>query len=126
MYLSRIELDTSRRSTMRALDMPNLMHGAVEMCIRDRGKVSVPPCLPCSFGITPARAGKSIFRFDGLNLIGDHPRACGEKLYDASFCIRNLGSPPRVRGKALPCKPIHHDFGITPARAGKSRDRPVP
>ena len=30
MYLSRIELDTSRRSTMRALDMPNLIHGAVE------------------------------------------------------------------------------------------------
>ena len=30
MYLSRIELDTSRRSTMKALDMPNLMHGAVE------------------------------------------------------------------------------------------------
>ena len=30
MYLSRIELDTSRRSTMKALDMPNLIHGAVE------------------------------------------------------------------------------------------------
>ena len=30
MYLSRIELDTARRSTMRALSMPNLLHGAVE------------------------------------------------------------------------------------------------
>ncbi|MDR3766400.1 MAG: type I-E CRISPR-associated protein Cas6/Cse3/CasE [Butyricicoccus sp.] len=30
MYLSRVELDTSRRSMIRALDMPNLIHGAVE------------------------------------------------------------------------------------------------
>ena len=85
-----------------------------------RGKVSVHPCLPCSFGITPARAGKSIFRFGGLNLVGDHPRACGEKLYDASFCIRNLGSPPRVRGKVGIVQSLEDALGITPARAGKS------
>ena len=30
MYLSRIELDLTRRSTMRALSSPNLLHGAVE------------------------------------------------------------------------------------------------
>lgn len=30
MYLSRIELDPTRRSTMRALSNPNLLHGAVE------------------------------------------------------------------------------------------------
>lgn len=30
MYLSKLELDTARRSTMRALANPNLFHGAVE------------------------------------------------------------------------------------------------
>ncbi|MDO4174469.1 MAG: type I-E CRISPR-associated protein Cas6/Cse3/CasE [Eubacteriales bacterium] len=30
MYLTRIELDTGRRSTMKALTNPNLLHGAVE------------------------------------------------------------------------------------------------
>ena len=30
MYLSRIELDLTRRDTMRALSNPNLLHGAVE------------------------------------------------------------------------------------------------
>lgn len=32
MYLSRIELDTSRRETIRALGSPYVMHGAIENC----------------------------------------------------------------------------------------------
>ena len=30
MFLSRIELDTKRRSTMKALTSPNILHGAIE------------------------------------------------------------------------------------------------
>ena len=30
MYLSRIELDTKRRTTMIALASPNIIHGAIE------------------------------------------------------------------------------------------------
>ena len=51
-------------------------------------------------GITPAHAGKSGngwgFGGDG----GDHPRVCGEKPMWRIKKLTELGSPPRVRGKA--------------------------
>ncbi len=30
----------------------------------------------------------------------DHPRVCGEKLTAARTTVENIGSPPRMRGKA--------------------------
>jgi hypothetical protein len=35
MYLSRIELDTNKRETMRALSSPQVFHAAVENCYPD-------------------------------------------------------------------------------------------
>ena len=50
-------------------------------------------------GITPAHAGKTHPDKQRLNLIEDHPRACGENLtlYLEDGYIE--GSPPRMRGK---------------------------
>ena len=50
----------------------------------------------------------------------DHPRVCGEKQLGKNATDYTLGSPPRVRGKA-----VYEAFGftlrrITPACAGKS------
>ena len=49
------------------------------------------------------------------------PRMCGEKLSAVFTSCINLGSPPRVRGKGVPCSARRLGRGITPARAGKSK-----
>ena len=71
-------------------------------------------------GITPAYAGKSKTKHSLTHPTRDHPRVCGEK--GAAPCQRFivLGSPPRMRGKAIDIGPIHGELGITPAYAGKS------
>ena len=50
----------------------------------------------------------------------DHPRGCGEKEVAAGARQVNMGSPPRVRGKAYKLPGIHALIWITPAGAGKS------
>ena len=50
----------------------------------------------------------------------DHPRACGEKLRSAQALEPWLGSPPRMRGKALEGVKFNTVARITPAHAGKS------
>ena len=50
----------------------------------------------------------------------DHPRLCGEKLHEAESVIREEGSPPPMRGKALQVMPDVQNHRITPAYAGKS------
>ena len=49
----------------------------------------------------------------------DHPRACGEKRQARRRRTAILGSPPRMRGKALPAFRCLLCLGITPAHAGK-------
>ena len=77
-------------------------------------------------GITPAWAGKSRCRSRPGNTGWDHPRVGGEKLRFQVISARELGSPPRGRGKGG----VFDDFaglgGITPAWAGKSPDPPTP
>ena len=71
-------------------------------------------------GITPARAGKSFAYLRREIQRGDHPRACGEECFSpAPVCI-DVGSPPRVRGRAVGGGLFGLVVGITPARAGKS------
>ena len=52
-------------------------------------------------GITPAWAGKSPLVTRLYALAEDHPRVGGEKLRFRAVAARELGSPPRGRGKAL-------------------------
>ena len=70
--------------------------------------------------ITPACAGKR--RQHGLRggIPRDHPRMCGEKKRQKQHSAQRTGSPPHVRGKAVPSPDIIPANGITPACAGKS------
>ena len=72
-------------------------------------------------GITPAYAGKSGISPGILLSYRDHPRVCGEKVNLLHFLLLLLGSPPRMRGKAVAASYVVHGFGITPAYAGKRR-----
>ena len=70
-------------------------------------------------GITPAYAGKSRGIDAHKRPDWDHPRVCGEKGSRYREQIYSLGSPPRMRGKAVENKVNEPQFRITPAYAGK-------
>ena len=91
-----------------------------------RGKVKCHVIAGKFFGITPAYAGKRFFENLLLNFFEDHPRVCGEKEEEDNGQITNLGSPPRMRGKASTLKTSRRFPGITPAYAGKSYQYPNP
>ena len=74
--------------------------------------------------ITPACAGKRIQIPPPDNAPWDHPRMCGEKLPASTSRTKTAGSPPHVRGKASRTRFNRDQTRITPACAGKSRDRP--
>ena len=74
-----------------------------------------------AYGITPAYAGKRPLPSSGGTRVRDHPRVCGEKKVSDIETAKQLGSPPRMRGKAgLYFISVRGD-GITPAYAGKRR-----
>ena len=52
--------------------------------------------------------------------IGDHPRGCGENFAVSGFLPRQMGSPPRMRGKLNQAVAVFCFAGITPADAGKT------
>ena len=87
---------------------------------RVRGKACMPLLCLRHAGITPACAGKRL----ALSLLclspQDHPRVCGEKALFGNGTFYGIGSPPRVRGKAIALPPFSLGLGITPACAGKS------
>ena len=75
---------------------------------------------PCGEnGITPACAGKRSTPIFPVMDNWDHPRVCGEKLPAIFVPVRCLGSPPRVRGKAITFIDDYMVKRITPACAGK-------
>ena len=86
---------------------------------RVRGKARSCPSVKESCGITPACAGKRRPLAQQSARSGDHPRVCGEKLINSPPLKFAVGSPPRVRGKALKQSTMVLDIGITPACAGK-------
>ena len=88
---------------------------------RGRGKESPSSSGSPVPGITPAWAGKSFLAGHRLRLAEDHPRVGGEKLTPDLQRWRELGSPPRGRGKAFHSFPQPVRLGITPAWAGKRR-----
>ena len=71
-------------------------------------------------GITPAYAGKRVAVRSDLGTIRDHPRVCGEKLFEMGGNPDAWGSPPRMRGKDVRQELQHSGRGIIPAYAGKS------
>ena len=87
---------------------------------RVRGKVIVKRFGALFSGITPACAGKSKRGNQLRQRDRDHPRVCGEKLFQSPLFRLPLGSPPRVRGKVVGAVILDAEKGITPACAGKS------
>ena len=87
---------------------------------RMRGKVNLLLDGNIPLGITPAYAGKRPLTVCWRWQKRDHPRVCGEKM--CIQCSKSIpqGSPPRVRGKAVPAALPDVAHGITPACAGKS------
>ena len=85
-----------------------------------RGKVAVTKNTISNTWITPAYAGKSFQPFLHLFDVWDHPRVCGEKKKMNIRKDKRMGSPPRMRGKAMFRRSFSGSSGITPAYAGKS------
>ena len=73
----------------------------------------------CDSGITPAPAGRSGMPSIIGTIIGDHPRACGEKMDYSPRSRPRPGSPPRLRGEVHTDKNIRMACRITPAPAGR-------
>ena len=85
-----------------------------------RGKVNQTGDAVQRHGITPAYAGKRVFRDSLATSFWDHPRVCGEKGDTSALARRQMGSPPRMRGKVTLGGILMTVNGITPAYAGKS------
>ena len=87
---------------------------------RVRGKLWAADRPPGSWGLIPARAGKTPRAAASSTRPRAHPRACGENGLSAEAMGRPSGSSPRVRGK-----PSNDVCGVLrgrliPARAGKT------
>ena len=84
-----------------------------------RGKVEKSKIMELRKGITPACAGKSAAPETLRPRSEDHPRMCGEKPFKKMRAVKELGSPPHVRGKDADRGLRLHAGRITPACAGK-------
>ena len=72
------------------------------------------------FRITPADAGKTVYRCLPAERYTDHPRGCGENRLPEFSASSTSGSPPQVRGKPADCCMMQGMARITPAGAGKT------
>ena len=86
---------------------------------RVRGKVKRRWIPKRTRRITPACAGKSNSNAFISDFTEDHPRVCGEKFPGLYRLGKEMGSPPRVRGKAGCCRELIDGRGITPRVRGK-------
>ena len=68
-----------------------------------RGKAAVHQFVSSIHRITPAYAGKRMFRKVMQMIQEDHPRVCGEKWTVAEGLVYDMGSPPHMRGKGYRC-----------------------
>ena len=91
-----------------------------------RGKLVGAGVVAASAGITPADAGKTCRSWRRRVCSWDHPRGCGENRESLNYATRDIGSPPRMRGKLVTVCPARQNTRITPADAGKTRkEKPI-
>ena len=88
-----------------------------------RGKHGSPTWEEGIPGITPADAGKTYLCIPARRVHLDHPRGCGENANYIPNNFKDIGSPPRMRGKRWNSDRPAKSRGITPADAGKTRTR---
>ena len=72
------------------------------------------------FGIIPAYAGNTSFKTGVSRLFRDHPRICGEHLFDAFLNAVLEGSSPHMRGTPTRRTRPRPATGIIPAYAGNT------
>ena len=75
------------------------------------------------FRITPAPAGKTDTCISFNKACEDHPRTCGENISVLETVERDIGSPPHLRGKQVFGSDVNVTVRITPAPAGKTKQR---
>ena len=90
-----------------------------------RGKLQIRRRTQPQTRITPAGAGKTKAKERIFAMPTDHPRRCGENLFQPTEGTLSAGSPPQVRGKPIVCKIFCKHGRITPAGAGKTAHRPA-
>ena len=83
-----------------------------------RGTVCLPVVGEGTGRITPAHAGNSNTERNTCSLDEDHPRTCGEQLASSLVFTGLKGSPPHMRGTAMPFGSGVLKIRITPAHAG--------
>ncbi len=71
-------------------------------------------------GIIPAYAGNTLLYQFGQHGSGDHPRVCGEHLFQRSDRQSGPGSSPRMRGTPCDLFLAAIEVGIIPAYAGNT------
>ena len=91
---------------------------------RVRGTASASFTAEADNRITPACAGNRSNACHFVSSYRDHPRVCGEQQWPGRRPPDRGGSPPRVRGTALPRDGMDALVGITPACAGNRPYRP--
>ena len=52
-------------------------------------------------GIIPAYAGNTYVEHVDVDLVGDHPRVCGEHMSNHKSVLGRRGSSPRMRGTPI-------------------------
>ena len=85
-----------------------------------RGKRRYTARVSECYRITPAGAGKTWADFRDKWISQDHPRRCGENMYETVERTLDEGSPPQVRGKLAVNACNSEITRITPAGAGKT------
>ena len=86
-----------------------------------RGKLSQNEGKSVQERITPAGAGKTGVLRASASSRWDHPRRCGENVFEFVTVRFFIGSPPQVRGKQFAANVRALPTRITPAGAGKTR-----
>ena len=124
--------NTSRRSARTAdeRDHPRVCgeHGRIRSPIRMsagssprmRGTHLTNPDLTPNRGIIPAYAGNTTARLQNIEILGDHPRVCGEHARRAFASLSGMGSSPRMRGTHYRSIAVRAPIGIIPAYAGNT------
>ena len=74
-------------------------------------------------GIIPAYAGNTSISPATSATNRDHPRVCGEHIFNAPARVELPGSSPRMRGTHMTVQQYNYIVGIIPAYAGNTKPR---
>ena len=86
-----------------------------------RGTPNVRPLAGKGDGIIPAYAGNTLALPWLFRCLRDHPRVCGEHIFNAPARVELPGSSPRMRGTQFAVLLVAVIVGIIPAYAGNTR-----